>query len=52
MAKRQNPGGSAPDNPWMQLEQLMSQGIIMGLDQYRKVRDRPSEREFAALYGA
>jgi hypothetical protein len=47
-----NPPGTAPDNPWMQFEQLLSQSIIMGLDQYRKVRDQASEREFAALYGA
>jgi hypothetical protein len=28
------------------------QNIVKGLDQYRKVRDQASEREFAALYGA
>jgi hypothetical protein len=47
-----NPRGSAPDNPWMQFEQLVSQSMIMALDQYRKVRDQASEREFATLYGA
>jgi hypothetical protein len=45
------PRGSAPENPWMQFEQLVSQSVIMGLDQYRKVRDQASEREFTALYG-
>ena len=47
-----NPRGSAPDNPWIQFEQLLSQSIITGLDQYRKVRDQTSESEFSALYGA
>jgi hypothetical protein len=46
-----NPRGSAPDNPWMRFEQLLSQSIILGLDQYRKVRDQTSEREFATIYG-
>lgn len=46
------PRGSAPDNPWMQFEQLLSQSIVMGLDQYRKTRDQTSERVFSALYGA
>ncbi|HEX8010195.1 MAG TPA: DUF3141 domain-containing protein [Casimicrobiaceae bacterium] len=45
------PRGSAPDNPWMQLEQLVSQSIVMALDQYRKARDQASERAFAALFG-
>jgi hypothetical protein len=47
-----NPRGSAPDHPWMKFEQLVSQSIVMNLDQYRKVLDQASEREFAALYGA
>jgi hypothetical protein len=46
-----NPRGSAADNPWMQFEQLVSQSIIMALDQYRKGRDQGSERAFTALYG-
>jgi hypothetical protein len=43
--------GSAPDNPWLQFEQLLSRSIDAGLDEYRKLRDQASERAFAALYG-
>jgi pimeloyl-ACP methyl ester carboxylesterase len=46
-----DPRGRAPGNPWMQLEQLVSQTIVTGLEQYRKLRDHTSERQFAVLYG-
>ena len=46
------PRGSVPDNPWMQFEHLLSQGVGKGLDHYRQVRDAASERAFNVLYGA
>jgi hypothetical protein len=45
------PRGSAADNPWMRLEQVLSQSISKGLDQYRQFRDLASERAFSTLYG-
>jgi hypothetical protein len=44
--------GGAADNPWMQLEQVLSQSISQGLDQYRQIRDAASERAFSLLYGS
>ena len=45
------PSRSGLDNPWMQLEQLLSQSISKELDQYRQIRDAASERAFSVLYG-
>jgi hypothetical protein len=39
------------ENPWMQLERLLSESISNGLEQYRQFRDLASERAFCTLYG-
>lgn len=45
-----DPRGSAPDNPWMQWEKLLSRSIARGLEHAGKLRDQLSESEFSLLY--
>ncbi len=40
----------APDNPWLQWQTMMSDGIIAALDGYRDVRDSNLEKIFLAIY--
>jgi pimeloyl-ACP methyl ester carboxylesterase len=40
----------APDNPWLQWQTMMSDGIIAALDSYRDVRDSNLEKIFLAIY--
>lgn len=46
------PHGPTLDNPWRQLEQVLSKAISKGFEQYCQVRDAASERSFEALFGA
>jgi hypothetical protein len=47
-----NPRGTAPDNPWMQWERLLSRSVTLGLEHAGKLHDQLSEREFSMLYGS
>jgi hypothetical protein len=42
----------SPDNPLLQWQQTMSQGIIAALDGYRDLRDASIERIFLTVYGS
>jgi len=42
----------APDNPLLQVQAMISDGIIAALDGYRDLRDRSMEQIFLALYSA
>ncbi len=42
----------APDNPLLQVQAMVSDGIIAALDGYRDLRDRSMEQIFLAIYSA
>jgi hypothetical protein len=42
----------SPDNPLLQWQSMMSDGIIAALDQYRDLRDAQQERIFMAIYNS
>ncbi len=41
----------APDNPFVQLQEMVSSQIVAALDQWRDLRDHAQESTFLALYG-
>ena len=43
---------TAPDNPLLQVQAMLSDGIIAALDGWRDLRDRSVEQIFLALYSA
>ena len=43
---------TAPDNPLLQVQAMLSDGIIAALDGYRDLRDRSLEQIFLAIYSA
>src|SRR5512143_958079 len=47
---RQHRHPTAPDNPFLQLQTNVSEGIIAALDGWRDLRDRRLEQIFLALY--
>ena len=47
-----DPRGASPENPWMRVEQSVSQQIVLALEKYRKSRDQGYERLFSSIYGA
>jgi hypothetical protein len=49
---RQQRQPTAPDNPLLQVQAMLSDGIIAALDGYRDLRDRSVEQIFLALYSA
>ena len=49
---RQQRRPAAPDNPLLQVQAMISDGIIAALDGYRDLRDRSMEQIFLALYSA
>ena len=42
----------SPDNPLLQWQKLMSEGIVSALDGYRDLRDRSIEQIFLGVYGS
>ena len=42
----------SPDNPLLQVQAMISAGIIAALDGYRDLRDRGMEQIFLAIYSA
>jgi len=42
----------SPDNPLLQVQAMLSDGIIAALDGYRDLRDRSMEQIFLAIYSA
>ena len=42
----------APDNPLLQIQAMISEGIIAALDGWRDLRDRSMEQIFLAIYSA
>jgi len=42
----------SPDNPLLQWQQMMSQGIVAALDGYRDLRDSSIEKIFLTVYGS
>ncbi len=49
---RQQRRPAAPDNPLLQVQAMISDGIIAALDGYRDLRDRSMEQIFLTLYSA
>jgi hypothetical protein len=49
---RQQRQPTAPDNPLLQVQAMLSDGIIAALDGYRDLRDRSMEQIFLAIYSA
>jgi hypothetical protein len=49
---RRNRRPAAPDNPFLEAERRMSDGIERALDEYRRARDLGQERMFKAIYGS
>jgi hypothetical protein len=49
---RQQRRSTAPDNPLLQLQARVSEGIIAALDGWRDLRDRSLEQIFLTLYSA
>ena len=49
---RQQRQPTAPDNPLLQVQAMISEGIIAALDGFRDLRDRSMEQLFLALYSA
>ena len=49
---RQQRQPTAPDNPLLQVQAMLSDGIIAALDGYRDLRDRSVEQIFLAIYSA
>lgn len=49
---RQQRQPTAPDNPLLQIQAMISAGIIAALDGYRDLRDRSLEQIFLAIYSA
>ncbi|KAB2929457.1 MAG: DUF3141 domain-containing protein, partial [Candidatus Contendobacter sp.] len=49
---RQQRQPTAPDNPLLQVQAMISDGIIAALDGYRDLRDRSMEQIFLAIYSA
>jgi len=43
---------ASPDNPLLQVQAMISDGIIAALDGYRDLRDRSMEQIFLAIYSA
>ncbi|MBK8752227.1 MAG: DUF3141 domain-containing protein [Candidatus Competibacteraceae bacterium] len=43
---------TSPDNPLLQVQAMISDGIIAALDGYRDLRDRSLEQIFLTLYGS
>lgn len=43
---------AAPDNPWVQWQAMLSDGIISALDSYRDQRDAQMEKLFLAIYSS
>jgi pimeloyl-ACP methyl ester carboxylesterase len=41
---------AAPDNPWLQWQEMVSDSIIAALDGYRDQRDAQMEKAFLAIY--
>ncbi len=48
---RERRAPSAPDNPFVQLQEMMSANIIAALDGWRDLRDASMEQIFLAVYG-
>jgi hypothetical protein len=42
----------SPDNPLLQWQKIMSEGIVSALDSYRDLRDRSIEQIFLGVYGS
>jgi uncharacterized protein DUF3141 len=42
----------AADNPFLQLQEMVSRQIVAGLDAWRDMRDAASERMFLSVYGS
>ena len=49
---RQQRRPTSPDNPLLQVQAMISDGIIAALDGYRDLRDRSMEQIFLAIYSA
>lgn len=49
---KQNRKPTTPDNPFVQMERIMSEGIESILDLYRDTRDRFDEIAFRGIYGS
>ena len=49
---RQQRQPTAPDNPLLQVQAMVSEGIIAALDGWRDLRDRSVEQLFLAIYSA
>jgi hypothetical protein len=49
---RQQRQPTAPDNPLLQVQAMLSDGIIAALDGYRNLRDRSLEQIFLSIYSA
>jgi pimeloyl-ACP methyl ester carboxylesterase len=49
---RQNRKAAAPDNPFVAMQESMSQLIVASLDAWRDIRDNAEEQFFLATYGA
>ena len=49
---RQQRQPTAPDNPLLHLQAMISEGIIAALDGYRDLRDRSMEQIFLAVYSS
>ncbi len=49
---RQQRQPTAPDNPLLQVQAMISDGIIAALDGYRDLRDRSMEQIFLAVYSS
>ena len=49
---RQQRQPAAPDNPFLQLQALVSDRIVAALDGWRDLRDRSLEEIFLAIYGS
>jgi hypothetical protein len=43
---------AAPDNPWLQWQAMVSDGIVAALDGYRDRRDSNLEKLFLAIYSS
>jgi len=43
---------AAPDNPFLAMQALISEGMVAALDGYRDLRDRSLEELFLGLYGS
>jgi len=43
---------AAPDNPWLQWQAMVSDGIVAALDGYRDQRDSNMEKLFLAIYSS